>query len=625
MRKFVYRYVLVACALLTLLPGRASAQNCSDRWAAILADLNAFKAASCVVPDPPPPCTFTITPTGPLSFSSGGGSATVSVTASATTCAWAATTTSSWLTVSAGATGSGVSTVTAGANSGSARTATVTVAGIAVTVNQDAAPAPAPKPTTPTLTASPSSITAGASSTLSLVTPTNNYHNIFINGTRPSCTYNTTSVVCSMVVSPSVTTTYQSSSTDANNVPYTMPAVTVTVTAVPPPPPPPPPPADTLPTRLLQQADLLKVDTFGAPCCVSGTLANGTFLADEFSYANGAIAFNPARNSLFVVGHDWGQRVAELTIASGGAAGTLLQPFTDPLYGKMTTIDPDVAAGSEGGKVGGLLVQGSTLYISAHTYYDGAGNAKASHFTRSTNLLDANVVGALRVGDLNPGFYGNYLAAIPSEWQAALGGDVLAGGCCLAIIGRTSYGPDAFAVNSADLAAGVNPTSARPLVYYDTLHTTLGSWGGNGSPDPLFNMATHVKAAVIVPGTATALFFGDTGLGTPCYGAGTANQSLVGQPTPDGSVYCYDPINSAKGTHAYPYSAYVWAYDLHDFAKVRAGQLQPWDVTPYASWAHTGGSLGAAFDPVTNRIYLSGSTTSTATGPFAFDVYQVKP
>src|SRR5258708_20246658 len=105
-----------------------------------------------------------------------------------------------------------------------------------------------PPPPGPTLTANPSSITAGQSSTLTLTTPTNNYHNIFINGVRPTCTYSSTSVVCTMTVTPASTTTYQSSATDANNVPYTMPSVTVTVTPPPPSPPPTPPPTPSPPT-----------------------------------------------------------------------------------------------------------------------------------------------------------------------------------------------------------------------------------------------------------------------------------------------------------------------------------------------------------------------------------------
>ena len=35
------------------------------------------------------------------------------------------------------------------------------------------------------------------------------------------------------------------------------------------------------------------------------------------------------------------------------------------------------------------------------------------------------------------------------------------------------------------------------------------------------------------------------------------------------------------------YRYQVWAYDLNDWAAVRAGQKQPWDVVPYGVWPLT--------------------------------------
>src|SRR5207253_1535104 len=86
-----------------------------------------------------------------------------------------------------------------------------------------------PAPGVATLTAAPTSITAGASSTLTLTTPAG-YHNILINDTPPACNSSTTGETCTLVVSPTATTTYQSAATGADNVVYTMPSVTVTVT-----------------------------------------------------------------------------------------------------------------------------------------------------------------------------------------------------------------------------------------------------------------------------------------------------------------------------------------------------------------------------------------------------------
>src|SRR6185295_13795968 len=78
-----------------------------------------------------------------------------------------------------------------------------------------------------------------------------------------------------------------------------------------------------------------------------------------------------------------------------------------------------------------------------------------------------------------------------------------------------------------------------------------------------------------------------------------------------GEDECHDPEVNTKGDHAYPYTYYVWAYDAHDLAAVKAGQKQPWEVTPYAvwpldlptpSWTHFIG--GVAYEPDTGRILI---------------------
>jgi hypothetical protein len=363
----------------------------------------------------------------------------------------------------------------------------------------------------------------------------------------------------------------------------------------------PPAPLSTLP--LVRASNLVELGSFTTPSDVTGIWQGQTLY--EFSYANGSIAFNPANQSLFVVGHDWGQHVAEISIPADGGTARVIQRFVDALSGKLALIDPD----RETKKIGGLYVTGSTLLVSGYTYYDGAGNATASHFSRSTDLSNTGVVGPLRVGTLNPGFYGGYFAAIPAEWQASLGGDLIVGLTGIPIVSRTSYGPAAFAVKSADLVAGVNPTAAQPLVYYPQRNQTLGLYGQARTINPVYNATSQSRGVVIPLGTSTLLFFGSTGLGPYCYGQGTEDQNLGFQPIPNerGVVYCYDRSNSAKGEHAFPYSSYVWAYNLNDLAAVKAGKKRPWTVTPYATWelSGIGTVVGAAYDAATGRLFLS--------------------
>jgi len=356
--------------------------------------------------------------------------------------------------------------------------------------------------------------------------------------------------------------------------------------------------------RLLYQADLTYVGAFRLPSGASG--------GSSFDYGGTALAFNPERGSLFIVGHDWQQQVAEISVPEVRQAATIallatatvLQPFADAADGRMRQVESDQG---QTVKVGGLLAYRGLLYLSAFVYYDGSGSQKTSHFVSSLNLsLPADVRGPYQVGSLGAGFVSGYFAPIPAEWQSALGGPVLNGNCCLSIISRTSYGPAAFAIDPQQLGV-VDPLPAVPLVYYPSAHP-LDDYG---SKSTLFNGSTVMGGMVFPDGTRSILFFGKQGTGAICYGTGTSVEADAGKAVGDGSFYCYDPTAPGKGYHAYPYLAYVWAYDAADLAAVKRGEKQPWDVRPYAVWSlslplgWSGHILGATSDPATGRIYIS--------------------
>ncbi len=337
-----------------------------------------------------------------------------------------------------------------------------------------------------------------------------------------------------------------------------------------------------LPTRLVREGDLVHKGSITLPDVLDTTGIYG------FEYAQGVIAYNAARQSLFVVGHDWNQQVAEISIPTLGNRATILQGFHDALEGRINQINPQDPNSK---KIGGMYVAGDKLIIAAYSYYDGAVTAVASHFVRSVDLSAPGVLGPILVGDMNPAFTAGYFAPVPPVWQEALGGPVLNGQCCLAIVSRTSYGPAAFAIDPAFIVQGRNPAPARPLVYYPEQHQTLAAWDSTG---PLFNGTTIMRGILLPEGTASVLFFGRHGMGPFCYGEPEA---------------CHDPVDSGKGTHAYPYEPRVWAYDAHDLAAVRRGSKRPWDVKPYATWKlpglQTANIGGVTTDPATGRIFVT--------------------
>src|SRR5206468_9713855 len=163
---------------------------------------------------------------------------------------------------------------------------------------------------------------------------------------------------------------------------------------------------------------------------------------------------------------------------------------------------------------------------------------RASHDSRSRTLSEPSFRGVYSVGEpARTGFVSGYLAAVPAEWQALLGGPAVTGQCCIPIVTRTSFGPAAFAWNPADLG-NTTPAPATPLVYYTGDHATLGSWEGS---DPTYGGTTGMGGLALVAGTRTALFVGRNGIGPFCYGNGTSTASLAGTRGVDGELYCYDP------------------------------------------------------------------------------------
>jgi hypothetical protein len=346
---------------------------------------------------------------------------------------------------------------------------------------------------------------------------------------------------------------------------------------------------------LVQPGNLVYQGSFEVPhgSVLRSSAGNG------FDYGGMAPAFNPLNGTLFLLGHVYDQQTAELNIpaALGTSAGSLptasvRTPFVDTLEGHL--LDVAAGQGDPNTQIKGQLVYNGQLYVNPYVYYGSTGSR--AHWRRSPSLTASGTLqGPFAVGPLGPDFYTGYMALVPSEWQAALGGPVLMGNCCVSEVARTSLGPSVSALDPAQFGSAT--VSAAPLVAYPQAHQTLWVYGTPGT-NAYFNGSTQIKGVVFPTGTSSVLFIGRHGLGSYCYGDGSA---------------CNDPEVNDKGEHAYPYAYYVWAYDAHDFAAVKAGTKQPWDIRPYATWSLTlptpdsrGHYIGGvAYDPATGRIFVS--------------------
>lgn len=323
------------------------------------------------------------------------------------------------------------------------------------------------------------------------------------------------------------------------------------------------------------------------------------------SQNNQVATYNPTNDSLFMVGHDWHQSIAEISIPAPVMSGngddlnvaSMLQNFVD-----MQSRIPNWTLGPDPAKIGGLVVAGGKLIGNYYEYYDADSDGQDSHWVLDgLNLSDDPVSGLYQVGDYGGdggGLVGGGMTPIPVEWQSSLGMPYATGSNGYAIVGRTSLGPCAIGFNPDDLGV-VNPAPAIDYVRYTITNDTLGAWDDN-SPPELWNGSCHAKCFMFIPGTRSVMWIGDKGVGDFCYG--TAEE-------------CNDTSKtSGKGVHTpggvYAYCAYT--YDVNTLIAVKNGQMNYWEpipqletfslpFSPSSGWNRLG---GACIDPIGNRIFI---------------------
>lgn len=371
-----------------------------------------------------------------------------------------------------------------------------------------------------------------------------------------------------------------------------------TPTPVPVPVPLPPPPPAPSAARLIQKEHLVYQGAFRVPF--------------GYDYSGGALAFNPTRGTLLMVGHTAQQLVGEFAIpeARMGTVATLatapvIEPLRDVLEGRRLTVDGDINSSV---KIGGLWPFGDKLAVTVWDYYDANGAQTLSHFVRPLNLsLLGSVKGPMRTTAPKAGYVAGAFASIPASWRLRLGGSVLHGLSAVPIISRSSLGPSAWTIDPTQMGS-INPVPVTPLVYYPIDNSgdpaNQHYLGKYGTDNPYYNGTGGQQYPVFPTNGDSLLFIGTHGTGSYCYGEGGATE-------PAGAVHwCKDPISTDKGPHGYPYVYRVWAYDAKDLETVRIGMRKPWEVKPYAYWdlplpeVWRSQVTGVAYDPSTSRLFV---------------------
>jgi hypothetical protein len=398
--------------------------------------------------------------------------------------------------------------------------------------------------------------------------------------------------------------------------------------------------AATTTAQLLNQSDFTYVGAFKLPGGNFGA-PNGTF---EYSsgFVSGNVYNDPVNGkSLFIPGYlsagyvSNQVSIAQVTIPStindpnvvginGLTTATVIQGFDDPSNGKGSQ-----ALGGGNG-FGTVIVYKEKLIGTEAVAYDATCSQSKSAWVAPTNFSQKSQASGpyAFTSPVGPRWLGGgYMALVPPEWQSTLGGTVVSGNGPWSIISCGSPGPSLHVIDADALItqpAASTPIASTPLVYYKENETqaTLGHWNSN-DPNQIINgkrvpnvtvtdpygrgtftipyedNSMRVLGVLFADGTRSVLFFGNKGLGPYCYGTGGSSGGE-----------CYDPDGTGKGDHAYPYTQFVWAYDVNDLIAAKNGQKNAWDVVPYTGWGFKvpGGNgtpaVGVAWDSTTRLAYV---------------------
>ncbi len=333
----------------------------------------------------------------------------------------------------------------------------------------------------------------------------------------------------------------------------------------------------------------------------------------EVAYAQGPIAIGKDGKSVYFAGHAHHQAIAEFNLPA------LVKTNDSGKFNRATfkqgfrrVLDRAPSGNPQGiDRIGGMAYINGQLVVNSYVYYDAGGGT--SHTTLvvkdAANLSSSSLAGYHSYSAR--AHAAGWLTPVPADWQPHLGGTYIVGdGGHKPIVTRLSMGPSAFAFDPTNpLLGNLAPSAIKltTLLDFDFDHTLGTSTIPNVNIDNyLYNTSgtnklwTHLSGALlgfVVPGTRTYLTIGNTG---------GIDSGLGYKITQDTGFVCFGHC---------PYKAsdmhnYYWAWDLNDLIKVKNGQMQPYDVRPYAYGKITlpmgyRPIIGGTFDPASGLAYLS--------------------
>lgn len=339
-----------------------------------------------------------------------------------------------------------------------------------------------------------------------------------------------------------------------------------------------------------------------------------TYGESNITYSEGPIAMGAGGKSIYIVSHTYQQAIGEFSVPAlvnslkvsdfqyAGVVQNFSRVLGRPQSGNPQNMD----------RIGGMAYVNGQLLVNTYIYYDGGnvGTNTTLVVKNAANLAGSGVAGYHSYSAR--AHAAGWLSRIPSDWQSELGGTYIAGSSSgQPIISRWSVGPSAFVfdpekTNYSSLGPSAVPMTKLLDYSLDNVMgvgtQTIESYLNNSTlKNSLWDHLSRATYGFVVPGTRTYMTVGFNG----------------GMTSGVGYKITQDDGNLCGGYCAYKaadYSNYYWLFDMNDLLKVKAGQMNSYDVKPYAygkldrtTYANTGFNpiIGAAFDESTNRLYLS--------------------
>jgi len=300
----------------------------------------------------------------------------------------------------------------------------------------------------------------------------------------------------------------------------------------------------------------------------------GTFAGSTFAYGGKGLAWrdrNPDDpgdpGSLYLVGHDQDQLVAEISIPTPVISpskniadlpvATMLQPFADVMGGLMNSV-------IDAPRIGGLAWLdrgngGQQMHWTVWRFYNVSGDQFPGHGYSSVNLNAPAGTGAWTLGNYHNQSTAGYLFTVPKEWaDRNLGGKrLVAGQNSVNGNSTSSWGPSMFAYDPAQ-----NPAQPPPFgAALDVAVMANYPYSTNGENDfPGYEPTDWWRGAswINVGGRHAVVVVGSKALGETRYGP----------PQPG-------DCNQYQGYHGDPYEPQILFFDPDDLAAAANGDRDP--------------------------------------------------